>query len=258
MMPSIVSQTQPDSPRTTALYHSEYNPTDIPVDDVVVGPVVQPPLVALVAAEQNCEDKSSPALWSFLSWKPSVKKVKAKPVQVASHFRNVKGSSSGKVSASHASTSSFKKRGKIVNSPSVCPAVSDPASLLLAKKLHHEYLMELHDRFKKPAVGTVADCFKKPAVGTVAGGGMQLSPLAKPQKTMHGLAPHGMSIPEKGKAFVMRVDNTVKEPVKESNSEMFNRFELEEESGKKKEDKKEVKKLKREGKVRTLAPYMYS
>jgi hypothetical protein len=68
-----------------------------------------------------------------------------------------------------------------------------------------------------------------------------------------------MSIPQKGKAYVVRVDNMlIKEPVKESNQEMYNHLKHEEEGDKKKKDKKEVKKLKKEGRVSTLAPYMYS
>jgi hypothetical protein len=39
---------------------------------------------------------------------------------------------------------------------------------------------------------------------------------------------------------------------------MYNCFKHEEEGGKKKKDNKEVKKLKKEGKVCTLAPYTYS
>jgi hypothetical protein len=82
----------------------------------------------------------------------------------------------------------------------------------------------------------------------------QSPPLAKQQKTMLGLAPRGMSIPRKGMAYVVRVDNMVKEPtVKESNEEMYNCVKHEEEEDKKKKDKKEGKKLKKEGKVCTLA-----
>jgi hypothetical protein len=28
--------------------------------------------------------------------------------------------------------------------PSACAAISDPVSIILAKRLHHQYLMELH------------------------------------------------------------------------------------------------------------------
>jgi hypothetical protein len=270
-MPSIVSQTQLDSPRITAPSHSEYNQSDIPADNPVVledMPLLPDPLVAV---EQICDDKPSPAPWSFLSWKTSIKKPMSKPVPVASFFRNAKGSSVGKVSGC-CTTASLKKRVKIVDTPCDCAGIPDPASTILAKRLHHQYLMELHDRFKKNRmVGTVASFDNPPAMlgdksAMLDGESPPLAamldgespPLAKQQKMMHGLAPRGMSIPKKGMAYVMRVDHTVKEPVKESNQEMYNRFKHEEEGDKKKKDKKEVKKLKEEGKVCTLAPYMYS
>jgi hypothetical protein len=67
-----------------------------------------------------------------------------------------------------------------------------------------------------------------------------------------------MSIPEQGNPYVISSADTVKEPLVESNLEMYNRFQGEEDGVKKKKQKKEVKKLKKDGKARTLAPYMFS
>ena len=102
--------------------------------------------------------------------------------------------------------------------------------------------MELHDYFKK-----------KYNVPTTIGVSTKI------EITTHGLAPHGMSIPDKGNAYVIGGDNApVKEPLMESNLEEYNQFKQEEEAAKKKDEKKEVKKLKKDGKVHTLAPYMFS
>jgi hypothetical protein len=76
--------------------------------------------------------------------------------------------------------------------------------------------------------------------------------------THHGLAPFGMSIPELGNAYVTGSAAAVKEPLVKSNLEMYNRFQVKEDGAKKKKQKKEVKKLKKDSKIRTLAPYMFS
>jgi uncharacterized membrane protein (DUF106 family) len=67
-----------------------------------------------------------------------------------------------------------------------------------------------------------------------------------------------MSIPEKGKAYVIGGGIVVTEPLMESTLERHNRFKEEEERAKKKKEEKEVNQLKKDGKVTTLAPYMFS
>jgi hypothetical protein len=76
---------------------------------------------------------------------------------------------------------------------------------------------------------------------------------AKKNITSHSLAPSGMPIPEQGNAYVIGSAVTVKEPLVESNLEMYHRFQEEKDGTKKKKQKKEVKKLKKDGKVCTLA-----
>jgi hypothetical protein len=83
--------------------------------------------------------------------------------------------------------------------------------------------------------------------------------LAKREKrATHGLAPKGMVVPRKGEAFMIGGSGSAKVPLKESNLEIHNRIKEEQEEKKKKKDKSVAKKQKKEGKVRTLAPYMYS
>ena len=74
----------------------------------------------------------------------------------------------------------------------------------------------------------------------------------------HGLAPRGMKIPAKGDAYIIGINARQKQPLKESNLEKFIRIKEEKEIKKRKNDKKVVKKLKKEGKVSTLLPFMYS
>jgi hypothetical protein len=106
-------------------------------------------------------------------------------------FQNSKQSS-----VSHLSDwtiSSAKKRRKTIDKRCAPMDVADPASLvLLAKRLHHQELMELHDHFKKK---------QKDAKHVVS---------AKNTTTTHGLAPWGMSIPEKGNAYVIGVITLLK------------------------------------------------
>ena len=73
----------------------------------------------------------------------------------------------------------------------------------------------------------------------------------------HGLAPNGMNVPKKGEAYLVGRIKGVKETLKESNLEKYRRIGEERDERKRKEDKKTVKRLKKEGKVCTLAPYMY-
>jgi hypothetical protein len=80
----------------------------------------------------------------------------------------------------------------------------------------------------------------------------------KKKRTSHGLAPRGMKIPKKGEAYLVGGGSVVKEVVKESNLEKFNRIGEEQREKKKRKDMKLVKKLKKDGKVSTLAPYMYT
>jgi hypothetical protein len=281
-MPSIVSQTQVDSPpRNTAACISDHIPAEDLVDTTVTPLVQSIHHDSVVAVEKMADEPPPSSPWAFLSWKTSGKKPKAKPVQVASYVRNAKGSSGGKASFSRTSAS-MKKRCKIVDTPSESAAVSDPASIVLAKQLHHQYLMELHESLKKnrmvASVASVHDPSSLMSVHPVLSDAASIahfddpSPLlfdtvvsnANEEKRthglarMHGLAPAGMPIPEKGMAYIVRADNVAKEPVKESNQEMYNRFKHEEVEDQKKKDQKAVKKLKKDGKVRTLAPFMYS
>ena len=74
----------------------------------------------------------------------------------------------------------------------------------------------------------------------------------------HGLAPLGMIIPTRGNAFRFGGGSSVKEPLKESNLEMYNRIQAEKEVKAGRKNRTAVKKLKKEGKVSTLASFMYS
>jgi hypothetical protein len=74
---------------------------------------------------------------------------------------------------------------------------------------------------------------------------------------IHGLAPTGMQIPSKGNSFRVGGRRSAKEPLRESNHEKYNRIKAEQEEKRIKKDKRTVKKLKKEGKLCTLAPFMY-
>lgn len=77
-------------------------------------------------------------------------------------------------------------------------------------------------------------------------------------KGTHGLAPSGMTIPRIGNAFRVGGVASSKKPLKESNQEKYKRIKAEQEDKVYKKNKRAVKKLKREGKVSTLALFMYS
>jgi hypothetical protein len=82
------------------------------------------------------------------------------------------------------------------------------------------------------------------------------------KKGTHGLAPSGMSIPPTGCAYrfgggIGGVASS-KQPLKESNQEKYTRIKAEQDHKSYKKNKRAVKKLKREGKVSTLASFMYS
>jgi hypothetical protein len=74
----------------------------------------------------------------------------------------------------------------------------------------------------------------------------------------HGLSPAGMEVPVKGQAFCVGGSGVVKQPLKESNQEKFIRIQTEQDEKKKKKAKSIAKRLKKEGKVATLAPFFYS
>jgi hypothetical protein len=78
----------------------------------------------------------------------------------------------------------------------------------------------------------------------------------KAKKGTHGLSPKGMSLPHAGAYRVGRA--MPKQPLKESNQEKFNRIKLEREKKNIRKNQISIKKLKREGKVSTLASFMYS
>ncbi len=72
----------------------------------------------------------------------------------------------------------------------------------------------------------------------------------------HGLAPTGMSVPLKKKPFCVGGTDTTKCPLKESNYKKYHRIKAEEDDRKKKQNIRAAKKLKKSGKVATLAPFM--
>jgi hypothetical protein len=78
------------------------------------------------------------------------------------------------------------------------------------------------------------------------------------KKGSHGLAPRGMTVPVKGKAFVVGGLGIGHQPLRESNQEKYNRIKEEREAKKSRKDKRATTKLKKEGKLRTLAPFMLS
>jgi hypothetical protein len=79
----------------------------------------------------------------------------------------------------------------------------------------------------------------------------------KKKSQTNGLAPFRMGVPLEGKACMVRGGHTKKVPLKESNQEMYNRIQKEKELKGKKKDKRIIKKLKKDGKVGTLAPFMF-
>jgi hypothetical protein len=78
------------------------------------------------------------------------------------------------------------------------------------------------------------------------------------KKRSHGLAPKGMCIPVRGDAFRVGGARTPKQPLKESSQEKYNRIKSEQEKKRLKKNQRDVKRLKKEGKVGTLAPFMFS
>ena len=74
----------------------------------------------------------------------------------------------------------------------------------------------------------------------------------------HGWAPLGMIILTTGNAFRFGGVASIKKPLKESNLEMYNRIQAEKEVKAGRKNMTAVKKLKKEGKVSTLASLMYS
>ena len=73
----------------------------------------------------------------------------------------------------------------------------------------------------------------------------------------HGLAPAGMAIPLRKKAFRVGGSDLSKCPLKESSQEKYHRIKAEQEERKKKQHNRAVNKLKKAGKVATLAPFMF-
>ena len=235
-MPNIVSQTQVDSPTFSSPFE-EYVENEAKIlDDSLTVPEVSLNLAEDRSsfAEMPVDKGSSPR--SYPLWTGHAKK-DTKKLYVAETPEWVLSKPSDWIA------SSAKKKRKIGGKGCAQIGVADdPASILLAKKLRHEYLMELHDFFKKG---------RKDA-STV------LVTKTKNKSSTHGLAPRGLSIPAQGNAYVVGGSNAAKEPLIESTLERHNRFEEEEETARKKKEKKEVRNLKKDGKVCTLAPYMYS
>jgi hypothetical protein len=73
----------------------------------------------------------------------------------------------------------------------------------------------------------------------------------------HGLAPTGMAVPLQKKAFRVGGNDRMKCPLKESNLEKYHRIKAEQEGRKKKQNIRAANKLKKSGKVSTLAPFMF-
>ena len=73
----------------------------------------------------------------------------------------------------------------------------------------------------------------------------------------HGLAPVGMTIPLQKKAYRVGGSDSAKHPLKESNNEKYHRIKAEQEERKKKKKTRAANKLKKAGKVATLAPFMF-
>ena len=72
----------------------------------------------------------------------------------------------------------------------------------------------------------------------------------------HGLAPFGMTVPLPGKAYVMGKGGKGKIPLMESNLETYNRIQTVKLGKAAKDNKRLIQRLKKTGKVATLAPYM--
>ncbi len=229
-MPSIVSQTQFDSP-TFSSPLLDYDENEVKVSNVSL--TVAEDLSCVQESLVVVDNASNSPSHSFLK---SCAKTDASKLYAAAPPDWVLSK------PSDWTVSSVKKRRKTAGKRRATSDVADdPASLRLAHKIRHDDLMELHDHFKKNRKDSTT------------GGGVSKNKIAT-----HGLAPRGMSIPEKGKAYVIGGGIVVTEPLMESTLERHNRFKEEEERAKKKKEKKEVNQLKKDGKVTTLAPYMFS
>jgi len=240
-MPTIVTQTQLDSPVSCDSEEHDGKYLKVRDDSHTV-------TEDLTIIKDSVVDKASIPR-TFPLWTSFIKK-RSEMSFAAECALAVPNSKRSSVNlASDSTASSLKKRRSIFVEPRAPTVSVDPADLRLAQKIHHDELMQLHEHFKKK---------QKDAKPEVSAKDVKPVVLVKNQISTHGLAPMGMSIPEKGEAYVIRVNDTVKEPLVESHLEMYNRFKEEEEGAKKKKEKKEVKKLKKDGKVRTLAPYMFS
>ena len=73
----------------------------------------------------------------------------------------------------------------------------------------------------------------------------------------HGLAPTGMTVPLEKKTFRVGGTDTTKCPLKESNYKKYHCIKAEQEGRKKKQNIRAANKLKKSGKVATLAPFMF-
>jgi hypothetical protein len=214
-MPSIVSQTQSDSPVRIILQHHSDDDRMIPDDNLIgiknpsssivhsVNELTIPAdnltqLDVLEGIEYSPSSVPTSAVLPFLTWKTTAKNPKS--LNVSRPSRYYKRSSQNK-----SSSSSSKKVRKFI-SANAGSVDNDPASALLAKRLHHEELMQLHAHFKKKSIPD------------------KLLPLSKQTYLTHGLAPFGKTIPKEGQAYVVGSDCCAKQPLQESNLEMFNQF----------------------------------
>ena len=83
------------------------------------------------------------------------------------------------------------------------------------------------------------------------------SPRASNSVSKHGLAPTGMAIPLQKNAFRVGGCDIEKCPLKETSQEKYHRIKAEREVRQKKKNIRAANKLKKSGKVATLAPFMF-
>jgi hypothetical protein len=82
-------------------------------------------------------------------------------------------------------------------------------------------------------------------------------PSAKKKGRTHGLAPFGMTVPLNGKAYMTEKGSKGKRPLMESGFEIYNRIQIVKSQKMAKDNKRYIQRLKKTGKVGTLAPYMF-
>ena len=84
-----------------------------------------------------------------------------------------------------------------------------------------------------------------------------LKPTAKKKGRTHGLAPFLMTIPLSGQAYVTGNHREKKVPLVESNLEIYTRIQKGKTRRAERDNKRYIQRLKKTGRVGTLAPYMF-